>query len=77
MFGSTVLVSGPTDIFLKAHAGRYVATNSGLLILVSDILCVWCVMFCFGLLLSEYPVLCMQVVCGGIMSDPDVYIYIC
>ena len=34
------LVSGPKDICLKAHAGRHVATNSGLLILVSDILCV-------------------------------------
>ena len=33
-------------------------------------------MFCLGLLLSEYPVLCMQVVCEGIMSDPDLYIYI-
>ena len=40
----------PTDIFcLKAHAGRHVATNSGLLILVGDILCVICGCLClFG-----------------------------
>ena len=72
LFGSSSDCFESGRYLLKAHAGRLAATNSGALILVSDILSLCCVWnFC----VTGYPVLCKQVVCGGIMSDPDVYIY--